>query len=162
MLRASVNVRFETDPDNHFAFCGNITDASVGTAQNHRITSHEDPHFQLLTQTILPAVTESLRTIGSVASVKTTAKLSEPKPLEYQEDGDEQVELRIELTKRGDDSDHWMVSITSYGPIAKIELAQRFDTAIVNALAKHLGANLVQCQIRKFTALIELPTPANN
>ncbi len=161
MVRASVNVRFETDSINHFAFCGNITDASIGTAEKHRITDPQNPHFILLTQTILPGVTEGLKTIGSVASVKTTAKLSDPSPLEYQEAGADQVELRIELTKRGDAGDHWMVSITSTGNTTRIELTQRFDTALVNALAKHLGAGLVQCQIRKFTALIEHLAPSN-
>ena len=162
MLRTSVNVRFETDSLNHFAFCGNITDASIGTAEKHRISDPQNPHFILLTQTILPAITEGLKTIGSVGSVKTTAKLSEPNPLVYQEADTDQVELRIELTKHGNAGDHWLVSITTTGNVAKIELTQRFDTAIVNALAKHLRAGLVQCQIREFTALIELPTPATD
>ncbi len=155
MLRISVNVRFETDPHNYFAFCGNITDASVSTNQAHRISDPHNSHFNLLTKTVLPAIAEGLRTIGSVASVKTTAKLSEPAPLDYQEIDPNQVELRVELTKRGETDDHWMVAITTTSDITKIELAQRFDTAITNALARHLGANLVQCQTRKFTALIE-------
>lgn len=155
MLRVSVNVRFETDSNNYFAFCGNITDASVSTEAEHRICDPHSSHFNLLTQTVLPAIAEGLRTIGSVASVKTSAQLSEPAPLDYKGIDPDQVELRVELTKQGEAGDHWMVSITTTGEIAKIELTQRFDAAITNALARHLNANLVQCQTRKFTALIE-------
>ena len=122
------------------------------TVQGTIFYDPNNPDHLLMTNTVLPTILSSLKIIGSVSCAQV--KLSDDN-LAW---NDDRTSLRINLTRQNENGDHWQIIIESIGETAKIELAQRFDTAITRSLAKALGYNLVQCQTRKFAALLEHPT----
>lgn len=152
MLRLTTVVDFTTDPDNPYAYHATIVRSSITNEINHKFYDPNNPDHSLMTNTVLPTILSSLKIIGSVSCAQV--KLSDDN-LAW---NDDRTSLRINLTRQNENGDHWQIIIESIGETAKIELAQRFDTAITRSLAKALGYNLVQCQTRKFAALLEHPT----
>ena len=152
MLRLTTVVDLTTDPDNPYAYHATITRGSITDQIGLKFYDPNNPDHSLMANTVLPAIVRGLKIIGSVSQAQIAIDNDN-----LAGDSDH-PSLCIGLIRHSENDDHWQIIIESTGETAKIELAQRFDTAITRSLAEALGFNLLQCQTRKFAALLEHPT----
>lgn len=159
MTYISVIVEFERDPDNYHAFQATIVAAQVSDLHHRLESDPQHPDFILMTDVVLPAVVSGLKNIGSVSKASIASPLTDPHTkilaTGCPDLNSDQASLRLALTRRSPNTDHWQLITESYGPVEKIELAQRFDTAIARSLSKALGFPTLQCHIIRSSWLLE-------